>query len=120
MVQVPSPAENPYGGLELGSPVSAYQGEMEGVGLETSWNRQEVVEADGGYFVRSQENHDEMEGGCEDLDEYPSDHNPSIPLDPDRHSLDHTSETGEAQGGAESEGNEQRVYSRSTGRDMTY
>ena len=101
MVQVPSPAENPYGGQEPGSPASAYQGEMEGVDLETSWNRKEGVEVDGEYSVRSQENHDEMEGGCEDPGECPLDHNPSIPLDPGRHSSDRTSETGEAQGGAD-------------------
>lgn len=72
------------------------------MGLEISWNSWEAAEEDDGeYFVHSQENHGEMEGGCEDLGEYPSDHNPLTPLDPVHHSLDHTSEMGEAQGEVE-------------------
>jgi len=50
---------------------------MEDVDSETSWNRWEEVEvADEGCFVRSRENRGVMEGGCEDLGEYPSDRNP--------------------------------------------
>jgi hypothetical protein len=71
-------------------------------------------------FVHSQENRDEMEGGCEDLGEYPLDRNPLIPSDPVRHSLDHTFEMDEAQGGVEQGGNEARVVcSRSMGKGMT-
>jgi len=94
---------------------------MESVGWETSWNRrEEVEEVDEECVVRFQGNRDEMEGGCEGLGEYPSDRIPSIPWDPDRHSLDHTSEMSEVQEGAESEGSgAQRVYSRSTGRGTT-
>jgi hypothetical protein len=66
---------------------------MEGVGSEISWGRWEGVEAGEGYSVRSRESRGEMEGGCEDPGECPSDHNPSIPWDLYRHSLDHTSET---------------------------
>ena len=92
------------------------------MGWETSWNRrEEVEEVDEECFVHFQGNRDEMEGGCEDLGEYPSDHIPSIPWDPGRHSLDHTSEMNEAQGGAESVGNEaQRVCSQSMERGTTY
>ena len=57
--------------------------------------------ADGEYFAHSQENRGEMEGGYGGPGEYPLDRNPSIPLDPVRHSLDRTSEMGEVQGGAE-------------------
>ena len=53
------------------------------------------------YFVHSRENRDEMGGGREDLGEYPSDRNPSTPLDPGRHSLGHTSEAGGAHAGTE-------------------
>ena len=99
MVRVPSPCESPYDGREHDFPASASQDGTEGAGLETSWHTQ--AEADGECFVQSQENHDEMGGGCGDLGEYPSDRNLSIPLDPDHHSLDRISEMGEAQGGAE-------------------
>lgn len=117
MVPVLSPSENPYDDQGHGFPAFAYQGEMEGVGLEISWDRQEAEEVDGGCFVRSRENHDVMGGDCEGLGEYPLDRNPSIPLDLCRHSLDHTSERDEAQGGVEWEGNEaQRVYSQSMGK----
>ena len=98
MVQVPSSAENLYGGLEPGPPVSGYQVEMEGVDLDT---KEEGVEAGGEYSLRSQENHDEREGGFEDLGDYPSDHNPSNPSDLGLRSSGRTSETGGAQGGAE-------------------
>ena len=77
MVQVPSPSENPYDARDRGVPASGYRGGVEDVDSETSWNRWEEVEvADEGCSVRSQENRGVMEGGCEDLGEYPSDRNP--------------------------------------------
>ena len=101
-VQVPYPCASPYDGQEHGFPASACQSEVEGVDSETSWNKEVEVEvADEGCFAHSQESRDEMEGGCEGLGEYPSGRNLSVPWDPCRHSLGHTSEMGEAQGGAE-------------------
>jgi hypothetical protein len=54
--------------------------------------------ADEGCLARSRENRGVMEGGCEDLGECPSNRNCLIPWDPDRHSLDHTSETVRSRG----------------------
>ena len=77
MVRVPSPSENPYDAQDHGFPASANQGEVEDVDSETSLSRQEEAEVgDEGCFVRSLENRGVMEGGCEDLGEYPSDRNP--------------------------------------------
>ena len=59
--------------------------------------REEGVDPSVEYSLRSQENHDEREGGFEDLGDYPSNHNPSIPLDLDHRSL---GETGESERGA--------------------
>lgn len=62
-----------------------------------------------------------MEGGCEDPGEYPLDRNLSILWGLCHHSLGHTSERGEAQGGVEGEGNEaQQLYSQSTGKGTAY
>lgn len=89
------------------------------MGSEISWDRWGVEEeVDEGCSVRSRGNRDVMGGGCEGLGEYPLDRNPLIPWDLCHHSLDHTSERDEVQGGAEWEENEaQQAYSQSRGKD---
>ena len=77
--RVPSPSENLYDGRGHEFQASAYLGEMEDVGLGTSWGRWEgEAVVDEWCFVRFPENHDVTEGGCEDLGEYPSDRNPLV------------------------------------------
>jgi hypothetical protein len=117
MVQVPSLSESPSDDQGHGVPASAYQGGMEGVDSEISWDRQ-VEEADEWCSVRSPENRDGMEGDCEDLGEYPSGHSPSILWDLGHRSWDHTYETDEAQEVVVWEEIEaQQVYSRSKEKD---
>ena len=48
MVPALFPCENPYDDRGHGVPASAYRGEMNGVGLETSWDRWEAEEVDEG------------------------------------------------------------------------
>ena len=60
-------------------------------------------------FVRSPENRGVMEGGCEDLGEYPSDRNLLVLWDPGRRSWDHTSAMDEVQGELEGGNEAQQV-----------